>query len=69
MDGEGHVVEEERSFADQPNPRYVRKPKNSDGVKDPKALKDVLQDAKSKPGYGEGPDGFQRPRTPGDKMR
>ncbi|KAG8900279.1 hypothetical protein FRB99_006147 [Tulasnella sp. 403] len=62
MDGTGHVVPE----MDLPNPRYTRVPK-SDG--DPVDISKAAQEAKSKPGYGEGPDGYKRPKNKGDRMR
>lgn len=63
MDGQGHVVPED----DIPsNPRFVRQPKpNPDTLEILKAARD----AKSKPGYGEGEDGYQRPKSKADKMR
>lgn len=63
MDGQGHVVPE----SDLPNPRYTRgpKPQQGDGI-------DVLQaakEARDRPAYGEGPDGYKPPKNKGEKMR
>lgn len=66
MDGQGNVVGDDIP----PNPKYTRSPKPSDksGPAVPGA-QDALADAKVRPGYGEGPDGFKRPKTPSDKLR
>jgi len=61
MDGQGHVVPE----LDRPNPRYTRQPKPAEGVDVLKAA----EEAKSQPGYGEGPDGYKRPKSTNDKLR
>lgn len=65
MDGKGHIVAEEIP----PNPKYVRSPKPSEKSGAVPGAQDALADAKVRPGYGEGPDGFKRPKTPSDKLR
>lgn len=62
MDGQGHVVPE----VEKPNPRYTRVHK-PDG--EPVDVLQAAREAKEKPGYGEGPDGYKRPQNKGDKMR
>ncbi|KAG9002805.1 hypothetical protein FRB94_004751 [Tulasnella sp. JGI-2019a] len=64
MDGAGHVLPE--SELELPNPRYTRSPKPKSGETN---LHAAEEEAKSKPGYGEGPDGFKRPKGAGDKLR
>jgi len=63
MDGEGHIVPE----VDRPNPRYTRQRKPNEAEAE-EVLK-AAREAKEQPGYGEGPDGYQRPRTKGDRAR
>lgn len=63
MDGAGHVVPE--SELDMPNPRYTRSPRpTSEGD-----FQAAEENARSKPGYGEAPDGYKRPKGAGDKLR
>lgn len=63
MDGQGHVVPDD----DIPrNPKFVRQPKPNPDTLD---IIKAARDAGSKPAYGEGPEGYQRPKNKGDKMR
>ncbi|KAG8844343.1 hypothetical protein FRB96_003067 [Tulasnella sp. 330] len=63
MDGAGHVVPE--SELDMPNPRYTRSPRPTGDAN----FQAAEEEAKSKPGYGEGPAGYKPPKGAGDKLR
>ncbi|KAG8967963.1 hypothetical protein FRC03_008984 [Tulasnella sp. 419] len=64
MDGKGNIVPDP---LDLPNPRYTRVPNRAADSAD---LRQAARDMASKdPGYGEGPDGYKRPKNSNEKLR